>query len=640
MHSRNRGVWQHCPVHIALSLLAIAAAVVAVTAMAERIRFSAPLLLMLVGIGASYVPFIHEPSLTTDVVLVGFLPPLLYATAIRSSIIDFRTNWRSIAYLSVLLVVVTALGIGLITWLILPVPFALAFAFGAVVAPPDAVAATAIARRIGLPRRLVTVLEGESLLNDATAITCVRVGLVAIATRVSALDIAGGFAIAAVGGVVVGFAVAWLATLVRKHITHPVFDTAISFMVPWAAYLPAEALGNGEFHGSGVIAVVVAGLILGHKSPVIQSGLSRLSERVNWSTIQFLLENTVFLLIGLQARQIVSNLGSTQLSAARIGGFCVAVLLGVMVIRMLWVIAGRFSLLPHDRGDRAQKLPWSHSIVLGWAGLRGVVTLATALLIPATVANRDVLVFGAMIVVAGTLLIQGLSLPALVRRLGLRGPDPRSDALQAATVLQTASNAALIELETIVADDPGADPEVVQRVRDRVAARPEALWERLGSDDETPAEEYRRLRLETINTERAEVLRIRSTGTVDHDVIEEVLGSLDVEESMLTLASERNDRLTEAGPIEVPLVDEGPCEDLSSAPSDTRPLSEVCEDCVREGTRTVHLRMCLVCGNVGCCDSSVGQHATRHFRNSGHLVMRSFEPGETWRWCYLHQRLG
>jgi CPA1 family monovalent cation:H+ antiporter len=624
-------------VHIALSLLAIAAAVVAVTAIAERVRFSAPLLLMLVGIGVSFVPFIHEPSLNTDVVLVGFLPPLLYATAIRSSIIDFRTNVRSIAYLSVLLVIVTALGIGLITWLILPVPFALAFAFGAVVAPPDAVAATTIARRVGLPRRLVTILEGESLLNDATAITCVRVGLVAIATSVSAFDVAAGFVVAAVGGAAAGFVVAWLATIVRKHITQPVFDTAISFMVPWAAYLAAEEIRYHEFHGSGVIAVVVAGLILGHKSPLIQSGLSRLSERVNWSTIQFLLENTVFLLIGLQARQIVGNLRTSALSPGHIALFCVAVLLGVMVIRMLWVIGGRFGLLPRDAKFRSHSLPWSHTVVIGWAGLRGVVTLATALLIPSRIENRDVLVFGAMVVVAGTLLIQGLTLPVLVRRLGLRGPDPRSDALQAATVLQTASNAALAELEKISTED---DPDVVTRVRDRIAARPEALWERLGSDDETPAEEYRRLRLLTINAERAEVLRIRSTGTVDHDVIEEVLGSLDIEESMLTIATERSDQLDEGGPVEVPLVDEGPCEDLQTTTSDARPLSHVCEDCVREGTRTVHLRMCLTCGNVGCCDSSVGQHATRHFRDSGHLVMRSFEPGETWRWCYLHERLG
>lgn len=623
--------------HIALSILAIAAAVVAVTALAERIRFSAPLLLMLVGIVVSFVPFVHEPSLTTDVVLLGFLPPLLYAAAIRSSVVDFRALWRPIAYLSVGLVLVTAVGIGLLTWLILPVPFALAFAFGAVVAPPDAVAATTIARRVGMPRRIVTILEGESLLNDATAITCVRVGLVAIASSVSAFDIASGFLVAAVGGAAVGFGVAALATLVRRKITQPVFDTAISFMVPWAAYLPAEEIIFRDFHGSGVIAVVVAGLILGHKSPVVQSGLSRLSERLNWSTIQFLLENTVFLLIGLQARQIVQSIGRSDVPTARIAVFCAAVLVGVMVIRMVWVLVGRVPLLSHGRSR--QQAPWSYSIATGWAGLRGVVTLATVLLIPAEVDHRDVLVFGAMVVVVGTLLIQGLTLPLLVRRLGLSGPDPRSDALQAATVLQTASNAALAELDAMAG--PDADPAVVKRVRTRVKAVPEGLWERLGSGEgTTPAEEYRALRLQTITAERSEVLRIRATGTVDHEVIDEVLASLDIEESMLTLVAQRADELDEAGPVEVPRVDGGPCQDLEVAPSDVRSRSAGCEDCAREGTRPVHLRVCLTCGTVGCCDSSVGRHATKHFQRTGHPVMRSHEPGETWRWCYVHERLG
>jgi CPA1 family monovalent cation:H+ antiporter len=465
----------------------------------------------------------------------------------------------------------------------------------------------------------------------------VRVGLVAIASSVTAAEVAAGFVVAAVGGAAVGFAVAALATLVRKKITKPVFDTAVSFMVPWAAYLPAEEIIFRDFHGSGVIATVVAGLILGHKSPVVQSGLSRLSERVNWSTVQFLLENTVFLLIGLQAREILQQVGSSALPATRIALFCGSVLFGVMVIRMLWVVVGRAPLLPRGRGR--QRAPWSYTVVLGWAGLRGVVTLATALLIPIEVADRDVLVFGAMVVVAGTLLIQGLTLPALVRRLGLRGPDPWADALQAATVLQTASNAALSELEKLAGTDE--DPDVIERVRTRVAARPETLWERLGNDEaSTPAEEYRRIRLDTIATERAEVLRIRSTGTVDHEVIEEVLGSLDVEESMLTLVAARSDAIDEAGPVEVPVVDEGPCDDLTTAPRDTSPASEGCEDCAREGTRPVHLRLCLTCGHVGCCDSSVGRHATRHFQTSGHQVMRSFEPGETWRWCYLHERLG
>lgn len=234
--------------HIALGVLAVVATVVVVVAgLAKRLRFPAPLLLMLVGIGGSFVPFVHEPELTSELVLLGFLPPLLYAAAIRSSLIDIRANRRSIAYLSVSLVVVTALGIGLITWCILPVPFAVAFALGAVVAPPDAVAATSIARRIGLPRRLVTILEGESLVNDATAITCLRVALIAIAiaSAVSVGQVALGFAIAAAGGVLVGVAVAALAVVIRKHIREPVYDTALSLMVPFAAYIPARGAGLG-----------------------------------------------------------------------------------------------------------------------------------------------------------------------------------------------------------------------------------------------------------------------------------------------------------------------------------------------------------------------------------------------------------
>ena len=291
--------------HIALSIVAIAIVVLAVTALANRLRFSAPLLLIVAGVGASFIPTINLPRLSPEIILLGFLPPLLYAAAIRTSVIDFRANRRSIASLSVLLVVVTALGIGLITWLILPVSFAVAFTLGAVVAPPDAVAATTIARRVGLPRRLVTILEGESLVNDATAITCLRVGLVAIGGTVSAGGATLGFLIALVGGAAVGLALTFIVVPIRRRITQPAFDTAISMIVPFAAYLPAEEIHLGDYRGSGVIAVVVAGLALGHKSPVIQTGQSRLSERVNWATIQLLLENTVFFLIGLEVLRIV-----------------------------------------------------------------------------------------------------------------------------------------------------------------------------------------------------------------------------------------------------------------------------------------------------------------------------------------------
>nr|WP_294694132.1 Na+/H+ antiporter [uncultured Friedmanniella sp.] len=628
-------------VDIALGICAIVASVLLVTAVAERIRFPPPLLLMLVGIAASFVPGIPAPELTPELVLVGFLPPLLYAAAIRSSVVDFRTHRRAIGSLSVLLVVFTALGIGLVTWLILPVPFAVAFALGAVVAPPDAVAATAIARRIGLPRRVVTLLEGESLLNDATAITCLRVAIVAMSGAVSAAQVTVGFLIAAVGGTLAGLLVAALAVSIRRHVTSPVLDTAISLLVPFAAYLSAESLGYHDFHGSGVIAVVVAGLIVGHQSPVIQSGPSRLAARVNWATIQFLLEHTVFLLIGLQARRIVTAISGSTLSGLQIATFCLAVLVGVIVLRLGWVAAARLVVYRLEPGTGSGRPPWSHTIVVGWAGLRGVVTLAAAFLIPEGVEHREVLIFAAMVVTAGTLLIQGLTLPGLVRLLRMRGPDARSDALQAATVLTTAGNAGLAALQRLAGRD--GDTTAARLVRDRISARTDALWERLGTGrdgGETPAEQYRRLRLGALQAERAEVLRIRSSGTVDHEVIEEVLASFDIEESMLTVVAEHADRLTQDQPVTTPLDPSGSCSHLDSAPEDHDQNSEVCLDCVREGTRTVHLRRCLACGNLGCCDSSEGRHAERHYRTSAHPVMRSAEPGESWRWCYADERLG
>ena len=626
---------------VALSILALVATVLAVTAIANRVRFSAPLLLMLVGIGVSFLPWVDIPELSSEVVLLGFLPPLLYAAAIRTSVIDFRANRRSIAQLSVLLVIVTALGIALITWLILPVSFPVAFAFGAVVAPPDAIAATTIARRIGLPRRIVTILEGESLVNDATAITCLRVAIAAIAGTVTATQATVGFLIAAGGGLAVGLIVALVVIPIRMRITQPVFDTAISILVPFAAYLPAEELNIGGFHGSGVVSVVTAGLILGHKSPVIQSGQSRLSERVNWATIQFLLENTVFLIIGLQARGIIEANSESELSGLQIAGFCAAVLAGVIAIRLLWVLGTRPFLFRRDKDTGNVAAPWSYALVIGWAGLRGVVTLAVAFLIPEGVPFRETLIFAAMVVTAGTLLLQGLTLPFLVRALKLRGPDPRSDALQAATVLQTSSNAAISYLDDIVGPDDA--PRTVEVLRARITSRPEAMWEKLGraGDTETPAEQYRRLRLQTLDLERNEVLKIRSSGTVDHDIIEQVLGSFDIEESMLTVATEQSDQLSEDAPVTTPTVAAGPCGHIEHAPATIDPNGPgICQDCVREGTRTVHLRICLGCGNVGCCNSSVGRHAERHFTQTTHPVVRSFEPGESWRWCYIDERIG
>lgn len=622
---------------IALGILLIAATVVAFSALAERFRLSAPLVLMLIGIAVSFIPFIPDIHLSSELVLFGLLPPLLYSTAIRTSVIDFRTNLRAIGYLSISLVVITALGVGLVVWLLLPVPFAVAFAIGAVVAPPDAVAATSVARSVGLPRRLVTILEGESLVNDATAITCLRIGLLAVTAAVTVTDVSLAFFIAAGGGIAVGVVVAAIAVAIRKQIREPPVDTAISFMVPFAAYLPAEAIHVGDFHASGVIAVVVAGLILGHKSPVVQTAQSRLSERTNWGTIQFLLENSVFLLIGLQAKIIVEALTQSPLPLSTIIAVCAAVLGAVIVIRLIWVVAGSVLLLRRSENPRALL---SGSIILGWAGMRGVVTLAAAFLLPESTPHREILVFVAMVVTAGTLLLQGLTLPWLSRRMGLRGPDPREDALQSATVLQTTAGAALRYLDD--AQSEADSPVTVALLRDRIRTRPNAIWERLGtsSESETPSEEYRRLRLATLQVERDEVLKIRSGGKVDHEVIDQVLSMLDIEESMLAVIHDRSAAIRDQ-PLRTPTVHEQACQELTEAPMLLAPAGPAaCVDCEREGTRPVHLRLCLTCGKVGCCDSSVGTHAAKHFAETGHPVMRSFEAGESWRWCYVHEQLG
>jgi CPA1 family monovalent cation:H+ antiporter len=624
-------------VDLALTLVAIVAAVIVVAGLARRFGVAAPLVLMVLGVAASYVPFIPEPELSAEVVLVGLLPPLLYAAAVRTSLVDFRANKSAIAALSVGLVLFTAAGVGLVAWWLLPIPFAVAFALGAIVAPPDAVAATAVARRIGLPRRVVTILEGESLVNDATALVSLRTAIAAFAATgatVSFGSVALDFGRAVVGGIVVGAVVGVGIAYLRRQVTDPATDTSISFIVPYVAYVPAERL-----HASGVLAVVVAGLLLGHKSPIVQTASSRLSERINWTTVQFLLENAVFLMIGLQMRRLVADVAASDLSVARIIGICAAVLAAVILLRPLYIFPVRW-LLDRAKTEGAN-VSWSGNAVISWAGMRGVVTLAAAFALPANTPQRSVLVIAAMAVTVGTLLLQGTTLPWLARSLKVRGPDPREDALQEATILQSSVAAGLAALEKC--DE--ADPDTIATLSARAENRTNIVWERLGQgregQAETPSETYRRVRLIMLAAERGELLRIRDSGTVDQEVLAHVMDQLDIEESMLDRIEERTSTLRDE-PLLPPERPDDECEHLAAhhdrfvAP--TTPHG--CKECLRDGTTWVHLRLCLDCGHVGCCDSSPQKHASAHFTEEGHPVMRSFEPGEAWRWCFVDQQLG
>jgi len=627
-------------VHIAIWLVSLVSAVIAVSGICRRFDLSAPVTLIAVGIVASYLPFVPEVHLTSDVVLIGLLPPLLYSAALQTSLVDFNANRRSILLLAIGLVAFTTVGVGVVLHWVMPgLSWPAAFAIGAVVAPPDAVAATAIARRIGLPRKIVSILEGESLLNDATALVALSTAILAADGDFSVPQMGVDFVRVAAGGVAVGLVVFVVIGWVRKHVTDPIMDTSVSLVTPFIAYVAAE-----EVHGSGVLAVVVAGLLLGHKSPILQTARSRIAERLNWHTISFLLENLVFLLIGLQARWIIADVADSSLSTGTIVVSCGAALAAVILLRLLWVFPARYLLVRPAPDASGHRPPTSYTFVLGWAGMRGVVTLAAAFVIPQDFPHREVLVLIALVVTAGTLCLQGLSLPYVVRWLGVPAPDPREEALARAGLFQQATAAGLAWLNAQVADDDPHDTRGM--LRHRVEQRDFAAWERLGSgeaDAETPSEAYSRMRLQMLQVERARVLEIRSEGRIPHEVIDDVLRALDVEESMLDIRTERTDELRAAiaNSTAAPTVADS-CDHLDVAVGVVPEFPELreCVDCIAEGTRWVHLRVCLTCNLVRCCDSSPRRHSTAHFYETGHPVIQSAEPDEAWRWCYVDEIVG
>jgi monovalent cation/hydrogen antiporter len=620
-------------VHVALWIVALAATVTVVTGLSRRAALPAPLVLAVVGLVGSFIPGIPDVELSPDLVLVGFLPPLLYAAALNTSLVDFRANRRPIALLSVGLVIATTLVAGLVAWWLLPIAPAYAFALGAVVAPPDAVAATAIARRTGMPRRMVTILQGESLVNDATALVALRTALVAAAGTVTLWEVSLDFVLTALGGVAVGVGVALVTGKVRKQVEDEITDTAVSFVTPFVAYLVAE-----EIHASGVLAVVVTGLILGHNAHLVQSASSRIFERTNWVTIEFVLQNAVFLLIGLQVRSILDAAAGSSLGAGRVTLACVVITLTVMVIRPLWVFPATYlpRLIPSVRAVDPSP-PWTYPAAISWAGMRGVVTLAAAFILPDDTPQREVLILIALVVVGATLLLQGATLPWLLRRLGLGGPDPAEDALQAASVSQRAASAGLRRLEEVRTDQDS--DAVLERLRRRSSERADAMWERIGSAQETPSQTYARLRIAMIEAEREELIRLRDEGVVPDEVMRRVIASIDVEETVL----DRGQSWSGADREEAlrPTTGHGACEHLERYDKTAAPTTpQGCEECLRDGLDWVHLRLCLACGHVGCCDSSIGKHADVHYEETGHPVMRSFEPGEAWRWCYVDELLG
>ena len=547
----------------ALGLLALPVAAIAVAALARRLGLAAPLMLVVAGLVAAAIPGLPDIQLDPEFVLYVFLPPLLFTAAWESSYVNLRENLAPIGLLSVGLVLFTTLVVGYAAHLVVPgLPLSAAFALGAILAPPDAVAAVSVARRLGLPRRTVTILVGESLFNDATALTVFRVALAAaVGEGFSLLDGTGRFLYAAAVGAAIGLALGPPLHWLRVRLDDPLVETAVPIFAPFAAYLLAEAA-----HASGVIAVVVSGLYLGHRS--VQSGaLTRVLSGSFWKVTVFVLESMVFLLIGLQLPLILDAL--SRRSWESLTWYAVVVFLAAVVARFAWVFP--IESIP-ARGWRRRRAgfdaaasgrppppspppgsaprpttPWRQRVVLSWAGMRGVVSLAAAFAIPFTTHDgrpfpeRDLLLFLTFPTVLGTLLLQGLTFPALIRRLGVGSERERyADQVAEAAAQHAAARAALERLEELAGGEASAvADEIVQRLRGHAEQRQHTAWERLGggtgpAGEEVPSATYRRLRREMLAAERAVFIRLRDERRIDDEVLRRVLHELDLEEVMLS----------------------------------------------------------------------------------------------------------
>lgn len=548
-------------------LLGAVAVIVLVNWISERTGLPSATLLVLVGIGYALVPG-PNIGLEPDVVMTCILPPLLFNAALESSLVGIRRNLRTVISLSVVLVLLTAASVGVAFGLLVGgATLAVGMVLGAAVAPTDPVAALAVARKEGLPLNIVTLIEGEGLLNDATALTTLSVAItVARGAEFSAPSAIREFALAALGGLAVGMVFAYFRRLLRRWRQDVLTANAISLATPFVTYLVAE-----ELSASGVLAVVVCGLIVGHDSPRLESGASRLQTRAVWRLVNFLLEGLVFLLIGHQLPAILDDLGGYDLSTIVLAvGVTVAV---VLLVRPLWLLITQSLPRPMHtrlgnvsgteeaddepdagrRSDRtSERLTGREVFVLSWAGTRGVVSLAAIFAVPfvtgsgAPFPDRDLLLFCTLVVVLVTLIGQGITFGPLVRALGLRANA--ADELRLRNRARAAAvQAALDRLDALDQDDDAdVDPRVIDGVRQQLSARLERYQHRLDlltDPGETPAapryEAAVAIRRVAIDAQRDELVRWRDAGMLPDQSLRAIERELDHEESTLPMRTRR-----------------------------------------------------------------------------------------------------
>ena len=500
--------------------------------LARRAGLPYPIALVIGGGAVGFVPGLPQLEFDPQFLLVLVLPPILYQAALLTNWRDFKANLRPIGMLAIGLVIVTTLAVGATLKFLVPdLPWAVAFTFGAIVSPPDAVAATAILSKLNMPRRIVTVLEGESLVNDASGLVIYKFAVAAVLTGTFSLgEAALQFCAVSLGGLVIGIAMGWLFVRIHPHLGDAFIEVLMSMAVPYVAYILAE-----EMHFSGVLAVVAAGLYRGRFSPRIVSAEMRILARSVWNILVFLLNSLIFMLIGMQLSQMSDRLAGYAAADLVLWSVCVSVV--AILVRILWVYPAAWlpRLLSRRLRERERAPPNRELFIESWCGMRGIVSLAAALALPVSIQSgapfphRDLIIFLTFVVILVTLVGQGLTLAPLIQRLKLTSDTSVADEERHART--DMGQAALAAVDRAALEESVA-PEVVARVRAEFAERL-ALASTDASVGAQEAEQARRLRIAAIRAERAELIRVWTENHISDDVLHELEEELDYQESRL-----------------------------------------------------------------------------------------------------------
>ncbi len=497
-----------------------------------------PIVLVLGGVLLGAAPGIPEIELDPDLVLLIFLPPLLYSAAFFADLQALRADARAISTLAIGLVLATTVVVAVIGHELIDLPWPVAFALGAIVSPTDPIAASAIMRRVGAPRRIVNVIEGESLVNDATALVVYRVAVsAAVGASVSLAEASLDLVTAAAGGVAIGIAVGYVIAAIRRRLDDPTTEITISLFTGYAAFVGADAIG-----ASGVLAAVTTGLYLGWRAPQLITPETRLQTYAVWEVLTFLINATLFILIGLQLPVILDGLRS--LPAGEVAGYTAAVCATVIGVRFVWMFTTPYVIRALDRrpAQVARRGDWRSRVVGSWSGMRGAVSLAAALALPletdagAPLPGRDLILFITFALILVTVVGQGLTLPALIRRLGVHEEDGLEESEETRARL-AASKAALTRLDEVAAEEWTRE-ETVERVRALYRYRKRRFATRAGMiDDEDGIEDrslaYQRLMHVLFDAQREALVALRNEGSVSTEVLRRIEHELDLEESRL-----------------------------------------------------------------------------------------------------------